>query len=655
MCLFWLFSLPLLYSSFFVFAGFFFGFHGEYHTVDIFAIEREMLGFDNRLLPYNSDLVQPYLMLQDFFGDTSTIFSWYYSPALYTFPDWLFAALLVFLPVKNSILPLLYSAFLLTLYTLGGALLMARATAFRTLPLMWILALLLCASAAAALLVSDAILGYQLVVSLLSPYIHTGALAITIFSAGILIHLLDGGGARRTLWALLLLVFITAFSDAIFVVWFVAPAIAVAMFYGWGAKNRAGISCALYLLATALAAMACEFMLRDKASLAAVHTSGSLRLFFSDFIREAGKGDITLLLMAILNGVVAVRALLVAGRLLARKVVTTAMLVELFLGLLCAATILAPLMMGLYRGLALWRYFLPLFIVPPLWLLLYLSSLCSPRSLKLFSRISGGLAVCAVALMYTGSVETVTKVSTPSMLENCLKAEGRDEGYGDYWHAKSLLFATDRSLHIIQLTKEAALPFRFNYNEDWFRFRADNGETLKPDFVLMENIDPGQVTEKFGRPDRVLHCGQEEVWLYDQSLPLPLPKKIIASLGRNIELPASELPGSGVVVGQSRVAEQAVAPAGALTYGPYANFSRGSYRIGIHYSAVGEGHGWDIIANQGAEVVTGGALPASSDQPSQQWVDLVLNQGLSDVEIRTFFSGQGRLEIHTIEIISVMQ
>ncbi|MCK9502587.1 MAG: hypothetical protein M0Q95_00190 [Porticoccaceae bacterium] len=614
-----------------------------------------MLGFDNRLLPYNSDMVQPYLMLQDFFGDVSTVFSWYYSPALYAFPDWFFAALLVFLPVKNSILPLLYSALLLTLYTLGGALLMARATAFRVLPLMWILTLLLCASAAAPLLISDAILSYQLVISLLSPYIHTGALVIAVFSAGILIHLLVGDGARNSLWALLLLVFITVFSDAIFVVWFVAPAIAVAALYGWGAKNRAGISCALYLLATALAAMACEFMLRDKASLAAVHASGSLRLFFSDFIREAGKGDIPLLLIAILNGVVAVRALLVAGRLLMRKAVTSAMLVELFLGLLCAATILAPLIMGLYRGLALWRYFLPLFLVPPLWLLLCLCSLCSLPSLRLFSGISGGLVVCVVALMYTGSVETVASVSRPSTLGSCLKAEGRDEGYGDYWHTKSLMFATDRSVHIIQLTKEAALPFRFNYNESWFRFRADNGETLKPNFVLMKNIDAGQVREKFGRPDRVLRCGDEEVWLYDQTLPLPLPKKIIASQGRNIELPASELPGSGVVVGQSRIAEQAIVPAGALTYGPYANFSRGSYRIGIHYSAIGKGHGWDIIADQGAAVVAGGTLPASSGQPSQQWVDLVLSHGLSDVEIRTFFGGQGRLEIHAIDIIPVTQ
>src|SRR5262245_50089394 len=59
---------------------------------------------------YNSDLVQPYLLVGDLMMDRNALFTWYHSPALYIFPDWLLSLIVVAVPLPGSWMPLVYGA-----------------------------------------------------------------------------------------------------------------------------------------------------------------------------------------------------------------------------------------------------------------------------------------------------------------------------------------------------------------------------------------------------------------------------------------------------------------------------------------------------------------------------------------------------------------
>jgi len=123
---------------------------------------------------YNSDLIHPYLLLQDLLADPTAILSWQLSPAIYVFPDWPLAGLLVALQLPNTTLPLVYGGFLLAAYGfLIGWMLVAMQAARWPEAVLW--GCLLIAGLFMASNSSPIGLGGTYLSFIATAYIHSGA------------------------------------------------------------------------------------------------------------------------------------------------------------------------------------------------------------------------------------------------------------------------------------------------------------------------------------------------------------------------------------------------------------------------------------------------------------------------------------------------
>ena len=94
--------------------------------------------------------------------------------------------------------------------------------------------------------------------------------------------------------------------------------------------------------------------------------------------------------------------------------------------------------------------------------------------------------------------------------------------------------------------------------------------------------------------------------------------------------------------------------AGFLTYGPYLNLSKGKYRVIIDYSS-DTVNKFDVVGVQEgkAMVFKEGELPfgQSVSSPKKLEFDQILDKDVVNFEIRTIFSGRGKLSIQKISII----
>lgn len=88
-----------------------------------------------------------------------------------------------------------------------------------------------------------------------------------------------------------------------------------------------------------------------------------------------------------------------------------------------------------------------------------------------------------------------------------------------------------------------------------------------------------------------------------------------------------------------------------FTYGPYAELDKGSYSITLYYSADGEGNQCYLSSNTltTAQLKSSYRIPLSREENSVTF-DMILEQGIHDLEIITEYSGTGSLRIDNIII-----
>lgn len=510
----------------------------------LFFLQLAFLGFivaSGRSGIYNSDLIHPFLLLQDLLRDPASLVDWYYSPAVYAFPDWLLSGLLVLLPLSSSLLPLIYGALLLTLYSLAGGWLAAavRLSTFWTAT--WSVAALLILLGTVAYLLdralnpmiadmlfmpyihTGAILSPLIFGMLLAPYIHTGAILVTLLAAALLLTLLQGRGGRLAGAALLLFVFGAAFSDLLFVAWFVGPAVVLALLYGWAARTRRGFVWAGAVGGTALLAVLAEMLSRGRVLARSLDpadsVAASLALFFRDLGASLVQGDLPVFLVLALTLALLLRAVFLLAVALRRRDLPPPALLELFLAGSAASALIAAFGTGAYSLVVHWRYVLILFLLPPLWAALRLvPPLLPARGRGRAWTLALGL-LAAMAAFVPVAHRAVGELLAPTGLEACLLAEGRREGLGDYWTAKLLMLMSDRQIHIVQVLPNGDFQ-DWNVNRRWFHTRADNGAPLAPDFIVLQNLDAEALQRRFGPPDRTIDCDGRAIWLYDSPLRL---------------------------------------------------------------------------------------------------------------------------------------
>lgn len=112
--------------------------------------------------------------------------------------------------------------------------------------------------------------------------------------------------------------------------------------------------------------------------------------------------------------------------------------------------------------------------------------------------------------------------------------------------------------------------------------------------------------------------------------------------------PGPKLPSLvGRVEAGGRVATEGT-KAGCLTYGPYAMFDPGRYEVTVKYESEADAGSWDVIS--AGRVLEKGSIPDSHGVVDDLVVAVDLPKGAEDFQVRTFYSGHGRLAVESLSI-----
>jgi hypothetical protein len=352
-----------------------------------------------------------------------------------------------------------------------------------------------------------------------AAYIHTGAMLLTLVSAGLLAKLLRDGSPAAA-WLLIGLCAAATFSDALFLVWFVAPAAVVLVLAAWADRTMRWALAAGILGAVAVLARVAELVLRGGSSLASldrVSPREAVRLFVGDTWAAIAHGDVGFILLALLVPVILVRGALITIDMLRGRSQSPLALSELFLAGSIGAALLAPLATGLYKEVWLMRYVLVVPVLVVTWTLQAMVAHASTRARRSIVYVGIAVTLLVGAVSARSAWHNVQELQRPSPLESCLTELRRDTGIGDYWSAKGLMFTSHRRIHVIQVDATGA-PFRVNYNRQWFHRHAGTGAPLRPDFIIMARLDPAQIEKRFSRPQAVVDCAGQQIWLYERPI-----------------------------------------------------------------------------------------------------------------------------------------
>jgi len=465
---------------------------------------------------FNSDLLQPFLVAKDALADPSSVLDWRHSPSAYVVPDMLLAAFCTLLPLPSLVKPLVYGGLLLLLDCLAvGWLLrvtkrtrsvLGGATAMGGIFVVLMLGL--------SFLPVD--VAFNMMVSLAAPFIHTGAILLGIgFLTTLVRHL-----TTPTRWSAVPVLLIAAaggYSDLLFTVWFVAPAVIAVMLAGSRFKPRIAD-----LLLAGVLALGCGMLdryFRPGTTITVVDHALSVRNWVGGLASSVQQGNWLFPASVLMGVVMGVRGLhlIAASR---KRPFSSWNLVEVAFGGTQAVAVLLPLVTGTLDVMTNLRYGLVAFILPVIWLL----GIAAPRLAQ--SRVVvGALASTTVVLfgaLLPASIDAAALDAAPTPIAQCLEAHGLTTGYADYWTAKRNMLQTDYRLHLVQLLDTDARPYAFNFNQRWFFGRADTGAPLHLNFIVTTGLKPETLVPLYGAPDRTLDCSGEIVWLYDKPLPQPI-------------------------------------------------------------------------------------------------------------------------------------
>jgi hypothetical protein len=114
---------------------------------------------------------------------------------------------------------------------------------------------------------------------------------------------------------------------------------------------------------------------------------------------------------------------------------------------------------------------------------------------------------------------------------------------------------------------------------------------------------------------------------------------------------ADKLPSqTGIIKGSHRLAHSSESKEGFLTFGPYVDISPGRYILTLTYATHTESHWWDAVSFREGKIVSlaQGNLPDTKGKVSDLKVEMELSETAKRFEMRTYFSGQGDLEVHKV-------
>jgi len=477
---------------------------------------------------YNSDVVQPFLLLADMFEDMSAVLTWYHSPSLYVFPDWVLSGILVAMDWPGKTLPLFYACLMFTLYAFTGGYSLSVVTGISQPVTAWLIAILLILGGQLVLLSDIPRISAYIYVIMGAPFIHTGALLISLWAPGLFLRSLQAANAGTPLVLLLGIVFLGTFSDLMLGVWFVLPAIMTGGLYYWAVRESRTLCVTLGLGLAAIAGFLIESNLhtvREKYLAANVHTATeSLPWLAVHTDMGLTDGDYPALLVLGFSLVLLLRGAFLLQRLIRLRNLSQRQLLEMLLAGMLAAGVLAPVVTGMLASFSTLRYWMIAYLLVPLWVMILTLQWLQDAGVlgRRYLRVTWySIAVLGLAfylfLFMPRAVAIWKRMTVDHSLVSCLKREGVDAGFADYWNAKFLMLLSNGSVHMVQIQSDGS-PWRWNTNEAWLYKRTDIAAVPEFHFILPQNLDQTMLTKTYGVPTKIVLCDGQAVWVYDRTI-----------------------------------------------------------------------------------------------------------------------------------------
>ncbi|MGE0231454.1 MAG: hypothetical protein AB7O39_00330 [Flavobacteriaceae bacterium] len=484
-------------------------------AIVVFADE---LGLQQQL--YNSDTVNVFLLAGDVLNDPASYFRWVVPPSFYLVPDLVLACAILLAGVATPWQMPIFYAVSATLQSLAVGLILSRVRAVPAAFGMWAWAALLVLVGIFGLAADDTLPSTLAFLRAPLAFYHSGALTLSLWGLWILLACAGTGKLRaRLLWTLVALVVAGTFSDLVFLVWFVAPAVLALLATGRRTGNAAYRRLALLIAAAGAATFIVEHLLNyaREAYLRASdvwHPLGLLAGYLETFLRAPDIVAIAATFLLLASGWHAF-VLFVSGR--REDAGNPPNLAALFLGIGASGAVAGFIYVGRSVDLIEYRFLLPAFAYPFIWLLL------RPGIARL-ARPVPAIALAAVPALAAGGIAAFRFDQAPPTMSRdhadlirCLDREGQVAGLSDYWDAMSVMHASGGRIHAVAIAADG-YGYLWNINRDWYFWRRDTGAEARFTYVIMHKLDPTAIAGRFGPPGREISCAGRTIWFYDHPI-----------------------------------------------------------------------------------------------------------------------------------------
>lgn len=304
------------------------------------------------------------------------------------------------------------------------------------------------------------------------------------------------------------------------------------------------------------------------------------------------------------------------------------------------------------------RYLIPALSWPVIVVFIFLSY----RLRKHFSSLAIAISLLALASMSWSSYHSmmskgIEKQYYPteiSCIDNALKKEGLHNGIAQYWDAKYLQNFSRLNLNIAQHLDNLG-EMHWITSKKYFKQSYDFAiisESAAPPYKISSDA----LTHINGTPKSIESCGDKLVLIYGKDK-IRVRKNI--SVGDSYTWKACNLP---TIIGEKtadcKIQKKNNAISGYLTFGPYEQLQAGKYTFEITYSSVaskGDTVGdWDVaisLPNE-AKILNKGIIIGTSGIEQNIVGNFVLNAAddLKKIEVRTLARSNVDLKIIRLQI-----
>jgi hypothetical protein len=422
------------------------------------------------------------------------------------------------LQIPLTFMPIAYGGLLLSGYAVGLGILLRTSTGISSATGIPISAIVLGGLQAVGGTYHADALGSGMTASLAAPFIHTGAILFGIASLPSFAQWISQ--TSRPTAPLAIVSLLAAFSDLLYVFWFLTPATLLWLVIAQDRRDFRKTVGSVW--AASIAGVLIARLHPGAPTFAWPNYSGTVSVLWQLALRCITGQDPLLLVALIVTPLMGFLAARTALRINHGKRLTPERSVLLLIEVTQCCSLAVPVVLGRLDDPGNLRYALPIFVLPSVWLMVRITG----TALRVGPRVRWASAQAALVLLIlvvtfgSNAAKAANELAEPTNLTKCLLKKGLREGLADYWNAKSLVFYSNYDISIVQVTDDGH-PYRINYNSKWFTTTADGSDTVQPNFIVLDRLRDWALVSRFGMPVVQLSCSGSTVWVYSGPLRIP--------------------------------------------------------------------------------------------------------------------------------------